>query len=367
MLSINAFNALLKTLEEPPKHVVFILATTEVYKLPATILSRCMRFDFKLVSVADLEKLLTKIFDNEKVKYEDEAIAEIAKLGEGSVRDTLSIADMCVAYSNRNVTYDSVLKAVGATSRDVLYKMAKSVLQGSEKDVLEEINEVNVMGKKMNQFANDMAEYFRDLAVVKTTSNYADILKYPVDILNKLKELTDKVSIKDLINCLNEISSLEQEFKYTANPRMLLEITLLNLCMDKDDKKVVVKEISATKIESVTDVETLKEIKKTADMSARRVLGNLAKSLRENGECVLQVIFGNINYYELVDNIFTVYTDNELEFNTLNKKNNIAILNEILDKIGGYKFNVVMKQNTEKGKSPLSELKNKFSDILEIK
>lgn len=367
MLTDSAFNALLKTLEEPPKHVVFILATTEVHKLPATILSRCMRFDFKLVSIADLEKLLKRIFESEKIKYEDEAIAEISKLGEGSVRDTLSIADMCVAYSNKNVTYECVLQAVGATSRDVLFNMAKSVLSKNEKEVLESINMVSISGKNMNQFASDLTAYFRDLAIVKTTGNYADILKYPTDILTKLKGLAEQTTIKELVKCLNDISELEQEFKYTANPRMLLEITLLNLCMEKDDKKVVVKEISATKVENVVDVETLKEMKKTADMSARKVFGNLAMSLRENSECVLQVVLGNIKNYELIDDVFTIYTDNELEFNTLNKKENVETLNKLLDKIGGYRFNVIMKKDINKTKNPLNELKSRFSDILEIK
>ncbi len=371
MLTDSAFNALLKTLEEPPKYVVFILATTEVHKLPATILSRCMRFDFKLVSIADLEKLVKKIFTAEKIKYEDEAVAEIAKLGEGSVRDTLSIADMCVAYSNRNVTYESVLQGVGATSRDVLYNVAESVLSKSEKDVLENIHAVSVSGKNMNQFASDLTSYFRDLAVVKTTSNFADILKYPVDILNKLKGLADKVSIKELINCLNEISSLEQEFKYTANPRMLLEITLLNLCMGKEDKKPVekpaVKDMAPARVENVADAQYIKEMKKTViEMPEKKIFGKLSLALRENSEFVLQVVVGNVKNFELNGDVFTVYTDNELEFNTLNKKENVETLNKILNNIGGYRFNVVMRENSEKEKTPLNELKNKFNDILEI-
>lgn len=365
MLSSSAFNALLKTLEEPPRYVVFILATTEVHKLPATILSRCMRFDFKLVSLEDLEKLTKKIFDKENIKYEDEAVAEIARLGEGSVRDTLSIADMCVAYSNRNVTYESVLDSVGATSRDVLYKMAECIISKNETDVLNNIHSVSVSGKNMNQFADDLAEYFRDLAVVKTTPNYAEILKYPTDILEKLKSLADKASMKELINCLNEISSLEQEFKYTANPRLLLEITLLNLCMNKDDKRVAVKDMAVAKMESVADVQQLKEIKK-ADMSARKLYGNLSMALRENSEFMLQVIMDDIKDYEIIDDVFTVYANNELQFNTLNKKNNVETLNNLLQKIGGYKFNVVLKTRDAE-KNPLNDLKRKFEGMLEIK
>ena len=149
MLTDSAFNALLKTLEEPPEYVVFILATTEVQKLPATILSRCMRFDFKLISENELINHLKYIFDDSKIKYEEEALSIIARLGAGSVRDTLSIADMCVAYSNRNVTYKSVEDAIGITNRELLKKLNIALLNGDKGEVLSIIDGVAKSGKNI--------------------------------------------------------------------------------------------------------------------------------------------------------------------------------------------------------------------------
>lgn len=230
MLTDSAFNALLKTLEEPPPFVVFILATTEVQKLPATILSRCMRFDFKLVSQEDLENHLKYIFKDSGIKYEDEAVSIIASLGAGSVRDTLSIADMCVAYSNNTVTYDSVVEAIGLTDRATLNLLATSVVNGDEGELLQNIDKIAKSGKNITQLSKDLVGYIRDLLVVKTCKDYENILKLPKDQLVELKTLADKATNEKLIEILTRLSRLDNEYRYTTNPRGLLEITLVSLC-----------------------------------------------------------------------------------------------------------------------------------------
>ena len=230
MLTDSAFNALLKTLEEPPEYVVFILATTEVHKLPATILSRCMRFDFKLVSEKDLEKHVKYVFKDSGIAYENEAVSVIAGLGAGSVRDTLSIADMCVAYSNNNVTYKSVIDAIGLTDRETLNVLAGSVLSGDEGKVLKAIDDVAKLGKNITQLSKDLVGYVRDLLVVKTCKDYAEILKMPVVQMKELKVLADTTTNDKLIEILNRLSRLDNEYRYSTNPRGLLEITLVSLC-----------------------------------------------------------------------------------------------------------------------------------------
>ena len=230
MLTDSAFNALLKTLEEPPPFVVFILATTEVQKLPATILSRCMRFDFKLVSQEDLENHLKYIFKDSGIKYEDEAVSIIASLGAGSVRDTLSIADMCVAYSKNTVTYDSVVEAIGLTDRATLNLLATSVVNGDEGELLQNIDKIAKSGKNITQLNKDLVGYIRDLLVVKTCKDYENILKLPKDQLAELKTLADKATNEKLIEILTRLSRLDNEYRYTTNPRGLLEITLVSLC-----------------------------------------------------------------------------------------------------------------------------------------
>lgn len=230
MLTDSAFNALLKTLEEPPAYVVFILATTEVQKLPATILSRCLRFDFKLLTDDELENHLKYVFDDSKIKYEKEALSLLAKLGAGSVRDTLSIADMCVAYSNKNVTYKSVIEAVGMTDRQTLKEISKCVLEGNQGALLSTINKVSAVGKNLTQLAKDLVSFVRDILIAKTCKDYVDILKLPSDQIKDLEELSKITTSEKLIEILNKLSSLDNEFRYTNNPRNLLEITLVTLC-----------------------------------------------------------------------------------------------------------------------------------------
>ena len=230
MLTDSAFNALLKTLEEPPAYVVFILATTEVQKLPATILSRCMRFDFKLLTEKELEDHLKFIFDDSGIKYENEALSIIARLGAGSVRDTLSIADMCVAYSNKNVTYNSVVEAIGITDRDTLKLITENLVEGNEGGVLSSIDKVVKLGKNITQLSKDLVGYIRDVLVVKTCKDYNDILKLPSNQIKELESIASGVDSAKLIEILNKLSTLDNEYRFTTNPRSLLEITLVTLC-----------------------------------------------------------------------------------------------------------------------------------------
>lgn len=230
MLTDSAFNALLKTLEEPPAYVVFILATTEVQKLPATILSRCLRFDFKLLTDEQLEAHLKYVFDDSKIKYESDALALLAKLGCGSVRDTLSIADMCVAYSNRNVTYASVIEAVGMTDRQTLKSITKCLLEGNKGELLSTINLVASAGKNLVQLAKDMVGFVRDVLVCKTCKDYKIILKLSADSIKDLEELAGITTTEKLIEILTKLSALDNEFRFSTSPRNLLEITLVSLC-----------------------------------------------------------------------------------------------------------------------------------------
>lgn len=232
MLTDSAFNALLKTLEEPPKHVVFILATTEVQKLPATILSRCLRFDFKLLENEEIEGLLKHIFDDSKIKYDNESVSLIARLGEGSVRDALSVAEMCVAYTNKNITYNDVIDAVGAIDRKVLSNLSSYVLNGEVNSILNTVNLILEKGKVVSQLAKDLAGYFRDLAVVKTCNNFADILKYPKDVLEDMQNIVKNHSTTKILNAFKCLSSLDNEFRFSTNPRSLFELNILNLTLD---------------------------------------------------------------------------------------------------------------------------------------
>lgn len=234
MLSINAFNALLKTLEEPPAHAVFILATTEVRKLPATILSRCLRFDFRLISVNLLEKLLKNIFDEMKISYDEDSLRIIANAGEGSCRDTLSIADSVIAYGDNKVTYSTALDVLGMSNRDTIIKLADNIISGDNGGVLDEIHTAFIGGKNLISLSKDLTTHFRDLMVIKSCKDSQNILSLPQDLYEKLKSQSEKVTSKKLLAFMEKLSNIEGDLKYALNPRVLLEITCLE-CASLDE------------------------------------------------------------------------------------------------------------------------------------
>lgn len=373
MLTDSAFNALLKTLEEPPKHVVFILATTEVQKLPATILSRCLRFDFKLVGIGDLEKHLKYIFNDSNIKYEDSAVSLIARLGEGSVRDTLSVADMCVAYTNKNITYDAVLNAVGAIDKTVLGTLAGHILKGDVHNLLNQLNIIIEKGKNISQIAKDLANYFRDLAVVKTCENFNEILKYPETFVETLKSQANNVSIDIILKALKTFSALDNEFRLTTNPRIVLEVASLNLCdeiknfvsLENRVEALEQKKPQTINVGAVSQPEVI--IKNpTIQPDEKTLFGKLLVSLRKKNEVMLIALLGENTNFVLNNNVLTLHSSNEQEFKTLTKPDNLKILNDTMNEIeNGVKVSVEFKE--EKKQPSIEEmLKEKFGNDLKI-
>lgn len=238
MLTDSAFNALLKTLEEPPEHVVFILATTEVHKLPATILSRCIRFDFKLISVSVLSEHLRKIFKKENIECDEDALKAIAVKGEGSCRDTLSLADCIAAYAGNKITFADVSKVLGISDKENILQLAGSIIDKNIGDSLEEINNIVETGKNISVFAKDLTVHFRDLLIMKSCKNPNDILALPVDLFEKYKAQAEKADTQMLIEYVKVFSSIEAQLKYTLSPRTLFETaTLIAISGDENLKK----------------------------------------------------------------------------------------------------------------------------------
>ena len=228
MLSTSAFNALLKTLEEPPAHTVFILATTEVHKLPATILSRCLRFDFKLVSLEDLTGILKKVLTDEGVKFDEQAINIIARAGEGSVRDTLSIADRCVSFAGSDLTYQKVLSVLGVSEREILIKMANEILDKNVGNALVELDKVLSQGKSPLVFSNDLISYFRDLILVYTLGDKSrEIVVVKDDIYAEMKKQATEAHYAEMLKAIEVLSSIEQELRYSVQPRIVLETAII--------------------------------------------------------------------------------------------------------------------------------------------
>lgn len=238
MLTTEAFNALLKTLEEPPKHAVFILATTEPHKLPQTILSRCMRFDFKLVPVDMIARLIADIFDKVGKEYDSEAVKAIAKAGEGSVRDALSIADICVSFSESKLTYKDVCEVLGATDKRLIADLCKYMLASDTGNSLNATDNLLNLGKNVALLTRDVLSYLRELLVVKSCSNAESVLALPKDEIAELKEVVSKTDSHRLLRCVEIFSEVENDLKYSTHPRIIFETAMCKASQSRDDYNI---------------------------------------------------------------------------------------------------------------------------------
>lgn len=238
MLTTEAFNALLKTLEEPPAHAVFILATTEVHKLPATILSRCLRFDFKLIPTATIASLISGIYDKIGKKYTAEAINAIAAAGEGSVRDALSIADVCVSFSDQTLSYDDVIEVLGTSDRKKIEVLVSEIIDGNTGGILSAVDELCMHGKSVSVLNRDLCSAIRDLLVIKTCKEPRAILGLPQDKFNELKALAEKSDVHALLRYLELFSAVETELKYSTHPRIVFETAAVKAGMPSADYNI---------------------------------------------------------------------------------------------------------------------------------
>lgn len=231
MLSIGAFNALLKTLEEPPEYVIFILATTEVHKIPVTILSRCQRYDFKRISTETIVERLRELVDQEGLDVEEKALRYIAKMADGAMRDALSLLDQCAAfYINEPLTYDHVLEVLGAVDTEVLSRLLRNILARDIKNVIETLDELIMQGRELSQFAVDFTWYLRNLLLVKSSENMEDVLDISAENIERLKEEAQMVKTDELLRYIRVFSELTNQLKYAAQKRVILEVALIKLC-----------------------------------------------------------------------------------------------------------------------------------------
>lgn len=237
MLSIGAFNALLKTLEEPPEYVIFILATTEAHKIPITILSRCQRYDFKRISIETIAARLRELIDKEGWDVEDKAVRYIAKMADGSMRDSLSLLDQCAAfYMNETLTYDHVLEVLGAVDTEVFSRLLRQLLAMDVHQVIETVDELVMQGRDLSQLAADFTWYLRNLLLVKSSDNMEDVLDVSSENLALLKEEAQMIDSDTLIRYIRIFSDLTNQLKYATQKRVLLEVTLIKLCRPAMDQ-----------------------------------------------------------------------------------------------------------------------------------
>ncbi len=230
MLSTGAFNALLKTLEEPPSYVIFILATTEVNKIPITVLSRCQRYDFKRIGIETVSSRLKELTTAEGIPAEDRALAYIARAADGSMRDALSLLDQCVAFHYGSLlTYDNVLEVLGAADSTVFSGLLRGVAAGQARECIRKLEELVNQGRELGQMVTDFIWYLRNLLLLKTAEDAEDMLEISEDNLKLLREETELVDGDTLMRYIKVLSELSGQLRYAPQKRVLVEMALIRL------------------------------------------------------------------------------------------------------------------------------------------
>ena len=231
MLSPGAFNALLKTLEEPPSYVIFILATTEAHKIPITIMSRCQRYDFHRISIDTIADRLDQLLKIENVQAEEKALRYVAKAGDGSMRDALSLLDQCIAfYLGETLTYDKVLEVLGAVDTEVFSHLLRQILRGDVTGAIRTLEDLIVGGRELGQFVGDFTWYLRNLLLVKTSENPEEAIDVSSENLKLLREESEMVDVETLMRYIRILSDLSSQIRYSTQKRVLIEIALIKLC-----------------------------------------------------------------------------------------------------------------------------------------
>ncbi len=228
MLSTSAFNALLKTLEEPPPHLLFVFATTESHKVPATIISRCQRFDFRRMEIDSIVKQLKYIADKENIIIDDESLITIAKKGDGSMRDSQSIFDQVIAFCGKNVVYSEMAESLHLIDEEFFFRISRAVLEKNMPEMFNIAKLVITKGYDLQETMQGLLEHFRNILTVKVTET-TDLIESAESILEKYKIASSKFTQPDLMRIMNLIAQAEQQLKFAPQPRIKFELALANL------------------------------------------------------------------------------------------------------------------------------------------
>ena len=253
MLSIGAFNALLKTLEEPPAHVKFILATTEVHKLPVTIVSRCQRFDFKRVSPEAMKQRMEYIADCEGFTADDEALSLIARIADGGMRDALSLLDQCTGHG-KHISADIVCEVAGMTGKDHLFSLADATAQANAGKALEIVNDLHANSCDMERLCSDLINHFRNLMIVKTVKSASEILVCTAEELEQYKTQSGKLTLENILYCISLLQESMANIKRGVNRRIEMEMAMIKLATPNlsSDNEALLRRISDLEVKIKT-------------------------------------------------------------------------------------------------------------------
>ena len=230
MLSAGAVNAFLKTLEEPPKNVIFILATTDPQKLPITILSRCQRFDFKRINNTEITARLRKIVTEQGVLADDKSLSLIARVSDGAMRDSLSILDQAISMGNGSVNYDTVVSMLGLVTNEYLFRLSNALIQRNVEKAVSTVEEVVFNGKDIYIFIKDLITHYRNLLMAKVTNNPDEVLDMSEENIALIKEQASRLRAEEIMRCLRILQEAEGNAKLSKQARLYLELAIIKMC-----------------------------------------------------------------------------------------------------------------------------------------
>lgn len=414
MLSQGAFNALLKTLEEPPSYVIFILATTEPHKIPATILSRCQRFDFKRVTVKDISLRMKYICEKEGIDADEKALNLIARNSQGALRDALSILDQCISFEGHTIRYNDVIELLGSVNIEQLFDLAESIIKENTKKSLQILNDFIIWGKDVRNLVNDLIDHFRNLMVCKISNDLDEIISLPEETIDLLKQQAETIDTNNLIRVLNILSEAQDGMKVSSNPRVLMEVTMMKIAqpMFDDSKEALLKRIEnlEQKIESgnikVNHISTNQTVDnsnknekvgnntletsheedveyenlKSDDVKLiQKSWKNILQKMKEDRQQITRALLQDVDSFNIADDIlYIIFTDNySFAKNKLDSPQTIQYVEKVIREVLNRNFNVkivfksqLLNLNTEikkedKGEQILKDIVSE--DILEVK
>ena len=411
MLTESAFNALLKTLEEPPEYVVFILATTEVHKLPATILSRCTRFDFRLLSVDELVGQLKKVFDARGISYDEESLYTIARQGEGSVRDSLSIADAVLAYSEKNVNIEKTLEVLGLSSTKIITDIARSIGENDINGLFNNVQTAVSSGKNVTVLCRELTECFKNLVLINQNIcdfKVLDIMPSELDLYKDVAKLFTQETLKI---AFEKLTRIELDLKYSLDPKNLILSTCLSVMNLKSSPNVEntspqIKsetnsqpasqqeiKVEISKVESVepnktilnspqetnwtnmqkVDAESLNSVfnstKQTSTNETGKVWGEVLLKIKEKNLFAFSASLKNVYGVEISNNCLELHTNDLSVYNAINTDDKksllVSILKELNYSIGN--IEIIYDENNKSKNDIIKNLKETFLDKIKIK
>ena len=313
MLSTGAFNALLKTLEEPPKHVIFILATTEPQKLPVTILSRCQRFDFKRISIDDIIKRLKIICSESNIEIEEGALKIIAKMSDGAMRDAISILERCIADGSEKITEEQIRELVGIPEIDYLLKLTNSILSNNPAEVLEISEELINSGKDLDVFTWELIKFIRDLLMLQISN---DLVVYKDEDKVRMQELVKVTSKERLLTLITEISTLQNSMKWSTDKEVIFETGLIKITLNGNSSNATVATQSQIKQSSSNVVPTSipqnTEVKREISED-EKYKEEVLLLLKENHKMIMHTILKNAEIKKVDDDLVHIVFSKTLD------------------------------------------------------